>query len=219
VKTSDSTKAIDAVLFEVQKEALSAIKGKRNEHLKSSYADLGQVWSAIRPTLTERGLLVRQSPNSEGGEIVVLTTRIIHIESGEFIEDTLAIKPVKYDPQMLGSAITYARRYALCTMLGVIVNDDDGHNASRPPSTGRAVPPKNPSDPATITKGETIEMIRKWAGIEKAATADIASAVSTVKRKLGVKGEAKPADFARIAKFVGDCLNDKTDFIKWAFAD
>jgi len=60
-------------------------------------------------------------PDDEDG----LTTILIHAKSGEFMESNYKIRPVKNDPQAVGSAITYARRYALSSVLGLNVDDDD----------------------------------------------------------------------------------------------
>jgi hypothetical protein len=54
----------------------------------------------------------------------------MHADSGEWISSTTVIPLPKNDPQGMGSAITYARRYSLCAMLGIITEDDDGNAAS-----------------------------------------------------------------------------------------
>ena len=58
-----------------------------------------------------------------------LTTRLIH-ESGEWIEDTASCPLAKQDPQGLGSALTYLRRYSLSAICGLYADDDDGNSAS-----------------------------------------------------------------------------------------
>ncbi|WP_350340162.1 ERF family protein [Paraflavitalea speifideaquila] len=81
----------------------------------------------IQTPLTESGLTFTQVPTGDGG----LTTMLMHAESGEYIIGEYFMKPVKNDPQSLGSAITYQRRYSLCAVLGLnIEEDDDGNGAS-----------------------------------------------------------------------------------------
>jgi hypothetical protein len=65
------------------------------------------------------------------GQMVMVTTRLLH-EGGASVTSTLAMRPTKNDPQGVGSAITYARRYSLLAMTGAAPEDDDGNAASRP---------------------------------------------------------------------------------------
>jgi len=69
----------------------------------------------------------------------VLTTRLMH-SSGEWLEGEWPLNPVKNDPQALGAASTYARRYSLMAALGIATEDDDGETAS-----GRGNPPSQPN--------------------------------------------------------------------------
>jgi hypothetical protein len=85
---------------------------------------------ACRDALIENGIWLCQypvpveQPNSLG-----LVTKLTHVESGQW-QSSLAVVPLpKADPQGMGSAITYARRYALTAMLGMVTEDDDGEGA------------------------------------------------------------------------------------------
>lgn len=139
MKTSESIKELAAALAKAQAEIKGAAKTGENPHFRSRYADLASTWDACRDALTKHGLSIVQSPGGDDPEIVRMTTRLLH-ESGEWIEDTLAMRPVKSDPQGIGSATTYARRYALAAMVGVAPEDDDGNAASHQEKT--APPPK-----------------------------------------------------------------------------
>lgn len=116
-------------------KALVAFQGKvgkikkdaKNPFFKSNYASLSNIQDEIQEPLTESGLAYCQLPDGDEG----LTTIIMHAESGEFLEATYSIHAAKKDPQGLGSAITYARRYALCAALGLNVEDDDGNSATK----------------------------------------------------------------------------------------
>ncbi len=102
-------------------------KDSTNPFFKSKYASLSNILEVIDTPLIESGLVFSQFPTDENG----LTTILIHAESGEWLESEYEMKPVKNDPQGVGSAITYQRRYALAAVLGLnIDDDDDGNHAS-----------------------------------------------------------------------------------------
>src|SRR3990167_11432178 len=110
-----------------QAEIKGAVKDSTNPFFKASYADLSSVWDAIREALTKNSLTVLQPLDiSEHG--VIVETIISH-ESGEWISGKLQVNPTKNDPQGIGSAITYGRRYSLASMVGVCPEDDDGEGA------------------------------------------------------------------------------------------
>jgi hypothetical protein len=134
---SESIKNIGAALATFQVKAEKIIKTAENPFFHSKYADLPSILDAIALPLAEAGLVVSQWPDGEG-----LTTILIHPDSGEYITANGIMKPVKNDPQSMGSAITYQRRYSLCAVLGLNVDsDDDGNEASKPAET-KAVPDK-----------------------------------------------------------------------------
>lgn len=123
-----------AALAKAQAMIEGAAKGKENPHFRSKYADLASVWDACRDALTKNGLSVIQRPHETDGSTVKIETMLCH-ESGEWISGFLVMKPTKGDPQGIGSALTYCRRYALASMVGVAPEDDDGNAASRPVQT------------------------------------------------------------------------------------
>jgi hypothetical protein len=89
----------------------------------------------ILPVLNSNGLLLLQLPTTVGGE-PALRTSIVHEETGESIEDTMLLVLAKDDPQGQGSAITYARRYALMAALGLVADEDDDAEAATKKSRG-----------------------------------------------------------------------------------
>lgn len=119
--------ALAAALSKAQADIHGALKDSKNPFFKSSYADLSSVWDACRIPLTKNKLCIIQTTEI-GSDGTVLKTILAH-ESGEFICGEYPVKPVKDDPQSLGSAITYARRYALAAIVGVCPVDDDGEGA------------------------------------------------------------------------------------------
>jgi hypothetical protein len=112
-------------LAEVKREVGKVSKNSKNPHFKNTYADLNALIDAVEPILLEKGLLMLQ-PIQNGN----VSTIIIDCESSESIESSIAL-PNLPDPQKLGSAITYFRRYTLQSLLGLMAEDDDANKASK----------------------------------------------------------------------------------------
>lgn len=126
---SESFSKFAAAFVKAQSKISGASKDKNNPAFKSKYADLESVTDAIRPAAAEFGLAYFQSPTlTEDGKLYLVTT-IIH-ESGEWLRHEMIMPISKMDPQGFGSAMTYARRYALSAAFGVAPEDDDGNAAS-----------------------------------------------------------------------------------------
>jgi len=130
IEQSESIAALSKALTQVQGSVEGAVKGKVNPAFKSKYADLTSVWEACREPLVMNGLSVVQFPGEMIDNRMTLTTQLSH-ESGEWMRCTLSIPLTKADAQGYGSAVTYARRYALAAVVGVCPEDDDGNAASR----------------------------------------------------------------------------------------
>jgi len=118
--------AIAAALAKAQLAFKPAIKDALNPFFKSKYVDLAGAIDSVREALSANGLAIVQS--TEAGEKLVLHTTLLH-SSGEWIGGTYPIVAVKPDPQGIGSAVTYARRYSLMALLGIAAEDDDGESA------------------------------------------------------------------------------------------
>lgn len=129
--TWDGNKADFAKAFvQAQKGMESVKKASSNPAFKSKYADLSEVVEAVVPALNAAGIGVMQFPAFDG-ETVSITTVFLH-ESGASVTGTLGLRPSKSDPQGVGSATTYGRRYSLLAMTGTAPEDDDGNAASGP---------------------------------------------------------------------------------------
>lgn len=140
VMQSETIGKLAEALAKAQGAIKGATKDTKNDFFRSKYADLSSVWDACRSQLAANGLSVIQTMDDSQGVTVVTT--LAH-SSGEWIRGRLTMKPVKDDPQGVGSAITYARRYALAAMVGVAPEDDDGNAASgRPANADTKVEPK-----------------------------------------------------------------------------
>lgn len=130
MRQSEEIDQLSAALVEAQGHFAAVDKTASNTFFQNKYADLPAIVRAVQPILLANGLAVTQWPSFDG-EHDLLTTRIIHT-SGQWIEDSVRLYLVKLDPQGLGSAITYARRYALSAALGIVTEEDDDGNAASP---------------------------------------------------------------------------------------
>ncbi|MBP6979036.1 MAG: ERF family protein [Bacteroidales bacterium] len=128
MRTSESITAISKALIEFQGRMVKVTKDAMNPHFKNRYASLSQIIESVQKPLNECGLAVMQLPAGDHE----LETILIHT-SGEFIAETYRMTPQRDDPQGLGSAITYQRRYALGAILCLNIDeDDDATRASTP---------------------------------------------------------------------------------------
>lgn len=137
MKKSDSITELSKALVKFNGEVSKIAKDSSNPHFRNKYASLDQIVDEIRPLLQKNGLSVLQFPGGDG-ERLTLTTILMH-ESGEWIEsEPLTMIPSKKDPQGIGSATTYARRYQLCAFLSLNTGeDDDGNHASIQPDAAQ----------------------------------------------------------------------------------
>ena len=130
---SENIGALAKALAAAQSEMKAAKKGNANPFYKSKYADLATIWDVIRAPLAKQGIAVLQTSSTtivDGKVGVTVTTMLAH-ESGEWIEDSLTLFPKAADPQSIGGAVTYGRRYGL-SVTGAVAEDedDDGNTAN-----------------------------------------------------------------------------------------
>lgn len=124
--------------FQGGTSAVARDKTVKTRTYSYSYADLASIIDATRETLAANELAVLQSPSTNGPRVTI-TTLLMH-SSGEWVRGALTMTVADPAPQTVGSALSYARRYALLAMLGIATDDDDGVAASGPPN-GRASEP------------------------------------------------------------------------------
>lgn len=133
---------------------------------KYKYADLAAVWDAIRKPLTDNGLAFIQLPEISDGKVDVEGV-VLH-NTGQFISDIITMIPTKSDPQSVGSAITYARRYQIAAMLGLVTDeDDDGGKATATPKTTTKAENPSESQPTGTQKHFCKEHNTDWFKTEK----------------------------------------------------
>lgn len=124
---SDDINELAAALSKAQGEILDATKGAENPYFKSKYADLAAVRSVIREPMAKHGLSLVQLPKTVDGGVEV-ETMLLH-SSGQYIKSSLFMPAAKNDAHGIGSAITYARRYSIMSILSLATEDDDGNAA------------------------------------------------------------------------------------------
>lgn len=124
-------KEILAALAACQAACEAPKKTSTNPHFKSKFADLASVMAVLHEPLAANGLAIVQSPSLVDGKVVTVQTTLYH-KSGESLDcGTLSMPTERPGPQAVGSAITYARRYALMAVFGLAGEDDDGESAEQ----------------------------------------------------------------------------------------
>lgn len=132
-----------AALFEAKKEIKPALKSAENPFYKSKYADLKEIDHAVKSALENNGLLLIQTTWVGEGNLPILKTYLYHVESGQSISSEYPVTYSKPDPQSIGSGLTYARRYQLACICGVITEDDDAEAAMARKETKPETKPDN----------------------------------------------------------------------------
>ncbi len=173
MKTSDAINEIAAATAKAQAEMKPAIKRSNNPHFRSAYASIADVWESIRKPFTSNNITIWQDVETVDRGVSV-TTRLVH-SSGQWVEfGPLCVPMAKQDAQGTGSAVSYARRYALCTALGVVSGeeDDDGEEACsnhapepkyQPKPEPKPEPEKKPHPPEEcITADQLVEFRKVW---------------------------------------------------------
>jgi hypothetical protein len=157
-----AAKTLAEALLAVQQAVPKLEKDKQNPHFKNDYVTLDALLSTALPVLQANDVLLSQEPSfvdSSEGPVATLVTRLTHVPTGEAEASVMLLTLDKATPQGQGSAITYARRYAIGAILGLITEtDDDGNSAS---SRG---PKKDPTE--SELKKKTFDIAK--VGLDKA---------------------------------------------------
>lgn len=131
--TSEATNELATALAKAQAEMTNASMNRVNPHFKSKFADLAAVRDATIPVLAKHGLSLVQFTTThfdQNGVTIVLRTRLSH-SSGQWMEGSYPIPSHPDKPQIMGSALTYARRYSWAAMCGIASEEDDDANAAQ----------------------------------------------------------------------------------------
>lgn len=130
---SQETSKLAKALIAVQRDLCPAMKDAKNPFVNSHYASLNSVMQTCREALLQNGIWLTQlpvpAPVELGAGYIGLITKLTHAESGQWQSSFIVAPLPKNDPQGMGSALTYCRRYALTAMLGIVTEDDDAEGA------------------------------------------------------------------------------------------
>lgn len=179
MKTSSETKNIFKALAEFRGVLQQPTKDAKNPFFKSTYVTLDGVVKAIDEAIKDTGLSYSQEATSEGNQISV-STHVFH-ESGEFISyHPLTLPATKADAQGFGSAVTYAKRYALGAVFGVTSDiDDDGNGSSGKNAPNNSGQSKTNSTPKNnSSKDQTQNLSKTQAEMAVNKMTDFANAQS-----------------------------------------
>lgn len=135
-------------LVEFQKDLPPVDLDATNPHFKSKYASLANVTKAVLPKLSEHGLAFSVGSFVDNG-LLVVDAHLLH-ESGE--SRSLQFPITETNPQKIGSALSYARRYALSSLTGVVADEDDDGNAASTQSAAERVIDKSRQAAAARTQ-------------------------------------------------------------------
>jgi hypothetical protein len=139
--------SLTQALLDVQKAAPKLQLDKINPHFGSRYLSLGALMGEVLPVLNEHGLIWLTLPGRDESGHPALAYRLVHAATGHQLEGAIPLMLQKGTPQEQGSAITYARRYALMAVLGLVADeDDDGQQATKAASEPRVPAQSAPTD-------------------------------------------------------------------------
>ena len=190
-------------------EIEGATKTASNPHLKSKYADLGSVIDAIKPALIKHDLFFTQCPQPSNDGVTVKTW--LHHAGGESMSlGELFVPANKNDAQGYGSALTYARRYALMTAFGVPAEDDDGNAAVKAGGGQSSSAQSAPAGPAiTSDQLAKLEMLIPAAKLTPAIFNQTFGIAKVSALPAAMFGEAEERLTTRMAELVKAETNEK----------
>lgn len=171
MKKSETIAELSKAFVKTQKELKQPLKDANNPFFKSKYVPLENVVESITKSASKNGIAFSQFPSQDENGMTTVGTVVMH-ESGEWIEyDPIKIKPVKNDPQAVGSAITYAKRYALSAIFGITSDQDDDGNEATQPAKSKSQPAKKQA-PKTKKDAKTDEANALFAKLKNRGVID-----------------------------------------------
>lgn len=174
-------------LADAQAEVENATKNAQNPHLKNKYANLEGVLEVVKPVFAKHGLAIVTHPGRGGSDgNVEFTSKLAWSTGTETQTESFIFEmPLgKRDAQGLGSAITYARRYAAAIWANITQEDDDGNAASRGAPKPKVMKEMDAPGPDIAPK-EKRDVIPMWQkAIENATTVEVLKGIRTQMGKL-----------------------------------
>lgn len=199
MKTSASISKLLPDLFKVKQAITPLKKEAENPYFSSSYVDLNGVLAGVEPLLEVNNFMLLQPVSGR-----VVETILLHV-SGEFISSEMELILSKNDMQALGSAVSYARRYSLMSLLGLKAIDDDGNSATFEKAPPMRAPAKAMAKTASSvpTKTETTAAAVATAKVVTAPKAVATPPAAAVRKPFNKPGAAaKPTVAAPVSNGV-----------------
>lgn len=109
-----------------------------NPHFRSKFASLAAVRNAVVPVLAKHGVCLTQDVTTTDNGHISCRTILTHSSGQQMVFGPLLLPPSKGDAQGLGSAATYARRYSMMAVAGVVGDDDDDAEAAVGRGSGKS---------------------------------------------------------------------------------
>jgi hypothetical protein len=132
---------VQAAMPKVGKSNTATVPTKAGGSYTYKYADLADIFEKVMPLLAANGLAWIAKPTLSHNDAFVLRYALLHKDGHREAGEYPLPHPSSGTPQSIGSAITYARRYAFCAMVGVVADvDDDGKAGAQPSPRPRQAP-------------------------------------------------------------------------------
>ena len=165
---SDKITELFKALLTVQAQLRPAVQDSKNPFCGNSYASLNSVMESCRSVLAANGIVLTQAPVPAEPGFCSLETLLVHAETGQYIASTAMAPLPKADPQGVGTALTYLRRYALSAMLGIVTEPDtdgefDAHPFQKGTQAAKPLPERKGADPAPAAASAPL-----WSAVPRA---------------------------------------------------
>jgi hypothetical protein len=212
---SENIQELAGAMLKVQGDLSPAIKDASNPFAKSRYATLNSVVSASRDALLKHGVWMVQYPVPVETGSLGLMTRLIHATSGQWQAAYMVMPLSKVDPQGYGSALTYARRYSLASLVGLITEDDDAETAC---GRSRSFNPKNQQATEPVSSEGTVPAKPGNGHSDNGSSADDLRLLSNLPQFDGISYQAITAkDGKTCVVAIGNTMNQKDGLKRGGF--
>jgi hypothetical protein len=176
-------KNINEKLLAFQQKMEAVKKTKKNPHFKNTYADINEILSEVKPLLSDLNLVLRQ-PIIDGLQCSIITD----VESSESVTSCIKL-PDNLQPQQLGSAITYFRRYTLVSLLCLETEEDtDGNNTAPTPQSTQ---PADDKKWLNVTNQDGVTITKEYANILDAIAKNTITSIEQVTAVYKMRAEVK----------------------------
>lgn len=156
ISHSEEIKDFVAALAKAQGALKPAVFNRINPHFKTRYADFTSCMDACRAPLSENGIAAIQYCETIDGKLN-LVTMLAHI-SGQWMKSEFPLIAAKMDSQGIGSAMTYAKRYSLCGMVGIVADEEGDDDAEAAVGRGRQEEPRRYAAPVSKPISRSVEV-------------------------------------------------------------